>query len=81
MPSKDERPEVVPVIIATIVAIMSAGWLWFDLKNDAPNTGDDVITSAVVVASWRDDHSVGPSGSSGSAADGCLPSGRPRLAV
>jgi hypothetical protein len=48
MPSKDEHPEVVPVIIATIVAILSAGWLWSDLKNDAPNTGDGMITSAVV---------------------------------
>jgi hypothetical protein len=48
MPEKDERPELVPMVIATIVAVLSGVWLWSDLKNDALNTGDVMITSAVV---------------------------------
>jgi len=48
MPIKDERPELVPMIIATIIAVLGAGCLWSDLKYDALNTADGMITSAVV---------------------------------
>lgn len=48
MPAKTERPELVPMIIATVVAVLSGVWLWSDLRSDALNTGDGMITSAVV---------------------------------
>jgi hypothetical protein len=46
--AKDERRELVPVIIATIVAAIGAFCLWSDLKNDSLDRGDGIITSAVV---------------------------------
>jgi hypothetical protein len=36
------------MLIATVVAILSGVWLWSDLKSGALNTGDAMITSAVV---------------------------------
>jgi hypothetical protein len=48
MPAKDERRELVPVIIATVVAALGAFCLWSDLRNDLRDRGDDMITSAVV---------------------------------
>lgn len=48
MPTKDERRELVPVIIATIVAAIGAFCLWSDLRNDSLGRGDGMITSAVV---------------------------------
>jgi len=48
MPTKDERRELVPVIIATIVAAIGAFCLWSDLRNDSMGRGDGMITSAVV---------------------------------
>jgi len=48
MPAKDERRELVPVLIAIMVAAIGAFCLWFDLKNDALDRGDGMITSAVV---------------------------------
>jgi hypothetical protein len=48
MAVKDERRELVPVIIATIVAAMGAFCLWSDLRNDSLGRGDGMITSAVV---------------------------------
>jgi hypothetical protein len=48
MRAKDERPELVPMIIAALVAVLSGVWLWSDLRTDALNTGDGMITSAVV---------------------------------
>jgi hypothetical protein len=48
MAVKDERRELVPVIIATIVAVMGAFCLWSDLRNDSLGRGDGMITSAVV---------------------------------
>jgi hypothetical protein len=48
MPAKDERRELVPVIIATIVAALGAFCLWSDLRNDALSHGDGMITSATV---------------------------------
>jgi hypothetical protein len=48
MPAKDERPELVPMIIATVVAVLSGVWLWSDLRTGALNTADSMITSAVV---------------------------------
>ena len=48
MPIKDERRELVPVIIATIVAAIGAFCLWSDLRNDSMGRGDGMITSAVV---------------------------------
>ena len=49
MPTKDERRELVPVIIASIVAAIGAFCLWSDLKSDALDRGDGMITSAVVL--------------------------------
>jgi hypothetical protein len=46
MPAKDERRELVPVIIATIVAALGAFCLWSDLRNDSLGRGDGMITSA-----------------------------------
>jgi hypothetical protein len=48
MAVKDERRELVPVIIATIVGAMGAFCLWSDLRNDSLGRGDGIITSAVV---------------------------------
>jgi hypothetical protein len=48
MPASDERRELVPVIIASIVAAIGAFCLWSDLRNDALGRGDGMITSAVV---------------------------------
>jgi hypothetical protein len=46
--ARDERRELVPVIIATIVAAIGAFCLWSDLKNDSLDRGGGLITSAVV---------------------------------
>jgi hypothetical protein len=48
MPIKDERRELVPVIIASIVAAIGAFCLWSDLRSDSLGRGDGMITSAVV---------------------------------
>jgi hypothetical protein len=48
MPAKDERRELIPVIIATMVAAIGAFCLWSDLRNDAVDRGDGMVTSAVV---------------------------------
>ncbi len=48
MPAKDERRELVPVIIAAIVATIGASCLWSDLRNNSLGHGDGMITSAVV---------------------------------
>ena len=48
MRSKDEPRELVPVIIAIIVAAIGAFCLWSDLRNDSLARGDGMITSAVV---------------------------------
>lgn len=48
MPAKDERRELVPVIIATIVVAICVLCLWSDLRNDSLGQGDGIITSAVV---------------------------------
>jgi hypothetical protein len=48
MPAKDERRELIPVIIATIVATIGAFCLWSDLRSDSLVRGDGMITSAVV---------------------------------
>jgi hypothetical protein len=48
MPAKDEPRELVPVIIAAIVAAIGAFCLWSDLRNDSLGRGDGMITSAVV---------------------------------
>jgi hypothetical protein len=47
MPAKVERRELVPMIIATIVAAIGAFCLWSDLGNDSLGRGDGMITSAV----------------------------------
>jgi hypothetical protein len=48
MPSGNERRELVPVIVAGLVAAIGVFCLWSDLKNDALDRGDGMITSAVV---------------------------------
>ena len=47
MPAKDERRELIPVIIATVVAALGAFCLWSDLRNDSLSHGDGMITSAI----------------------------------
>ena len=49
MPAHDERRELIPVIIASIVAAIGAFCLWSDLRNDSLGRGDGMITSAVVL--------------------------------
>jgi hypothetical protein len=48
MPANDERRELVPVTIAAVVAVIGAFCLWSDLRNASPESGDRMITSAVV---------------------------------
>jgi hypothetical protein len=48
MPAKDEPRDLVPVIIAAFVAAIGVFCLWSDLRNDALDRGDGIITSAVV---------------------------------
>jgi hypothetical protein len=48
MPAQDERRELVPVIIAGIVAAIGLFCLWADLRDEPLGRGDGMITSAVV---------------------------------
>jgi hypothetical protein len=48
MPAQDEHRELIPVIIATLVAGIGAFCMWSDLKNDGLDRNDEIITSAVV---------------------------------
>jgi len=48
MPASDERRELVPMIIATIVAAIGAFCVWSDLRNDSLGREGGMITSAVV---------------------------------
>jgi hypothetical protein len=48
MPANNERRELVPAIIATIVAVIGAFCVWFDLRSDSLGHGDGMITSVVV---------------------------------
>jgi hypothetical protein len=48
MPAKNERRELVPMIIASVVAAIGAFFMWSDLRNDPRGGGDDMITSAIV---------------------------------
>jgi hypothetical protein len=48
MPAEDERRELVPVIIAGVVAAIGLFCLWADLRDDSLGRGDGMITSAVV---------------------------------
>jgi hypothetical protein len=47
MPAKAERRELVPVIIAAIVAGIGVFFLWSDIRSDSLGRGDGMITSAV----------------------------------
>ena len=47
MPAKNERRELIPVIIATTVAALGAFCLWSDLRSDPQGHGDGMITSAI----------------------------------
>jgi hypothetical protein len=49
MPSEDERRELVPAMIATIVAAIGAFFLWSDVRNDSLVRGDGMITSTAVL--------------------------------
>jgi hypothetical protein len=48
MPPKDERRELIPVVIASLVAAIGLFCLWSDLKTDALGRDEGIITSAVV---------------------------------
>ena len=47
MPAEDDRRELMPVIIATVVAAISVFFLWSDLRDDSTGHGDGMITSAI----------------------------------
>jgi hypothetical protein len=47
MPAEDERRELIPVIIAGVVAVVGLFCLWSDLRDDSLGRGDGMITSAV----------------------------------
>ena len=46
MPAEDERRELTPVIIATLVAAIGVFFLWSDLRDGSTGHGDGMITSA-----------------------------------
>jgi hypothetical protein len=48
MPAKHERRELMPMIIACVVAAIGAFFLWSDLRNESLGSGDGMITSAIV---------------------------------
>jgi hypothetical protein len=48
MPAKDARRELVPLIIACMVAAIGVFFLWSDLRNDTRGSADGMITSAIV---------------------------------
>jgi hypothetical protein len=48
MPARDERRELVPVIIATVVLSIGLFFIWSDIRDGAPGLGDDAVTSSVV---------------------------------
>ena len=73
MPAEDERRELVPAMIATIIAAIGAFFLWSDVRNDSLVRGDGMITSTAVLPGRRNCDSVGTARSSGRAADrACL---------
>jgi hypothetical protein len=47
MPAEDAPRELVPMIIACIVAAAGIFFLWSDLRSDSLGRGDGMITSAV----------------------------------
>jgi hypothetical protein len=49
MRATGEYRELVPVMIATIVAALGAFCLRSDLSSESPGRGDGIITSAVVL--------------------------------
>jgi hypothetical protein len=59
MPARDDRRELVPLIIATIVAAIGVVFLWADLRSDSLGRGDGMVTSAVASQAGA---TVAPSG-------------------
>lgn len=68
MPADDESRELVPGIIATIVAAIGAFCAWSDLRSDSFGHRDGMTTSAVVSRARCDCGSVGIVGLSGGVA-------------
>ena len=48
MPAENERRELMPIIIASVVAAIGVFFLWSDLRNEPRGGGDGMITSAIV---------------------------------
>ena len=48
MPARNERRELIPVVVATAVLAIGLFFIWSDLRNSAPGPDDDAITSSVV---------------------------------
>lgn len=48
MSRSDERRELVPVIIATVVLAIGTFFIWSDIRADTRSLADDAITTAVV---------------------------------
>jgi hypothetical protein len=48
MPARDERRELIPVVIATVVLAIGLFFIWSDIRDGAPGVDDNMITSSVV---------------------------------
>ncbi len=48
MSRSDERRELVPVIIATVVLAIGTFFIWSDIRADTRSLADDAITTAAV---------------------------------
>ena len=48
MPPRDERRELVPVIVAIVALSIGIFFIWSDLRDGTRSLDDDAITSSVV---------------------------------
>ena len=48
MPARDERRELIPVVVATTVLAIGLFFIWSDIRDGAPGADDNMITSSVV---------------------------------
>jgi hypothetical protein len=48
MPARDERRELVPVTVATVVLSIGIFFIWSDMRDGTRSLDDDLITSSVV---------------------------------
>ena len=48
MPARNERRELIPVVVATTVLAIGLFFIWSDLRDGARSLDNDAITSSVV---------------------------------